>query len=275
MSGKCHKCGLQADGNIGGHVRWCGHVKKKETQITVNCRICNSEFNTTAYRPRAICSEKCKMSREETRKKLSESRKDFLSRNPEKHPWKNREKFISLPCEKFKEALRQRSIHFAEEFSPLPDRHYSCDIAWPDKKIAIEINGNQHYNRDGTLKDYYKERHQAISDAGWKVYEIHYTICYKPELIEKIINSISNNEDLSLIDMSFYLKSNDANEFSKEAIRKQKMDELDSKRLEQLSKIDMTKFGWVTKASLELGVSHTHVRRLVKRLMPEASFYQR
>lgn len=32
---------------------------------------------------------------------------------------------------------------------PLDDRSFSLDIAFPEKKIGIEVNGNQHYERNG------------------------------------------------------------------------------------------------------------------------------
>ena len=53
------------------------------------------------------------------------------------------------------------------------DNASNIDIAFPDIKLGIEINGNQHYNSDGTLKDYYQERHNLIEEAGWKLLEVH------------------------------------------------------------------------------------------------------
>lgn len=39
-------------------------------------------------------------------------------------------------------------------------------------KICIEINGNQHYNKDGTFTDYHKMRETYISLKGWKVFNV-------------------------------------------------------------------------------------------------------
>lgn len=130
---------------------------------------------------------------DETRRKMSESRKLFLKKNPDKHPWKKSEKFRSNPCEHFKNQLRKNNIEFNEEWMPLfPERYFSIDIAFPDKKIGIEINGNQHYNRDGTLKKYYKERHDIIEDAGWQLIELHYLEAYNEKIIENIKTNTSS-----------------------------------------------------------------------------------
>ena len=92
---------------------------------------------------------------EETKRKISKIRKKWLADNPDKHPWRCSKKFKSKPCEKVKEFFKKLSIMFIEEYPPnIPERNFSIDIAMPDKKIAIEINGNQHYERTGELKSY-------------------------------------------------------------------------------------------------------------------------
>ncbi len=89
---------------------------------------------------------------EETKRKMSESKKELYRQHPEKHNWKQQNKFNSAPCERLKQWLRENNIPFVEEFTPLQDRFFSLDIAFPDKLIGIEINGNQHYNPDGRLE---------------------------------------------------------------------------------------------------------------------------
>jgi len=116
---------------------------------------------------------------EETKMIISQKRKEWLRKNPDKHPWRNKDKFKSKPCEKVKEFLNSSNIQFVEEYVPSIDgRSFSIDIALPDKMIAIEINGNQHYEKDGTLKPYYQERHDLLEANGWIVYEIHYSACF-------------------------------------------------------------------------------------------------
>jgi len=143
---------------------------------------------------------------DETRKKISEGRKKFLKENPDKHPWKRHDKFKSEPCERFKKMLKVNNISFLEEYEPLEENSYAIDVAFPDKKIGIEINGNQHYNEDGTLKSYYKKRKKEIEEKGWKLFDIHYSLIYKKGFIDNIIKDIKNKYNLKIIDYTFYVK---------------------------------------------------------------------
>jgi transposase/very-short-patch-repair endonuclease len=118
----------------------------------------------------------------QTKAELSKKRKQWLKDNPDRHPWKNRDKFKSEPCEKAKEFLQQLNVSFVSEFSPqIEGRYFSIDIALPDKMIALEINGNQHYERNGQLKPYYQQRHDLLTAHGWNVFEIHYSACFNLE----------------------------------------------------------------------------------------------
>lgn len=69
--------------------------------------------------------------------------------------------------------MLKNNIIFIEEYKPLNDRLFSIDIAFPDKMIGIEINGNQHYDIEGNLKPYYQNRHELIETAGWTLLEFH------------------------------------------------------------------------------------------------------
>ena len=143
---------------------------------------------------------------EETKLKISAIRKKYLKDNPDKHPWKLRSKFVSQPCEHFKKLLTDNNITFIAEYTPDIGRHYSIDIAFPDVKVGIEINGNQHYNKDKTLKPYYQARHQTLIDAGWQIFEYHYSIVYDESLVAKIVASLKTDYNLGSIDYSFYIR---------------------------------------------------------------------
>lgn len=130
---------------------------------------------------------------EETKKAISEKRKEWLKNNPEKHPWRNKNKLKSEPCEKAKEFLTQLGVSFVSEYQPeIEGRYFSVDIALPDKMIALEVNGNQHYERDGRLKPYYQERHNLLESAGWNVFEIHYSACFNLDKWADFANQILN-----------------------------------------------------------------------------------
>lgn len=149
----------------------------------------------------------------ETKKKISEIKKKWLKENPDKHPWKKSNKFKSVPCEKAKNYLTEKGISFIEEFSPNVDNtFYSIDIAFPDKMIGVEINGNQHYERNGRLKSYYQKRRNILEGAGWKMYDIHYSLCFSIEKLESIFEKvlagaeIKNEFDYNTYSKDFGLK---------------------------------------------------------------------
>lgn len=126
---------------------------------------------------------------------FSIKRKQWLQLNPDKHPWKNKDKFKSEPCERVKDFLLKNKISFVSEFNPeINGRFFSIDIALPDKKIALEINGNQHYQRDGTLKPYYQNRHNLLEQEGWVVYEIHYSSCFNLEKWQSFLSILQTTE---------------------------------------------------------------------------------
>jgi very-short-patch-repair endonuclease len=214
---------------------------------------------------------------EETKKRISEKRKQWLLEHKEQHVWRRDSKFLSEPCEHLKTYLKEKGINFVEEYEPFKDVNYCVDIAWPDEKIAIEVNGNQHYNKDGSLSKYYQKRHNLFESRGWKIFEIHYTKCYninindfkdilnlsiydknyvgkyfsKKELKEinrknKIIEKIKNKEIQKQIKQNKIISIKNINKKIK--IQKENKERKIIYNLLNNSGIDFTKSGWSTKA---------------------------
>ena len=196
---------------------------------------------------------------EETKKILSEKRKQWLLEHKDQHVWRRDSKFLSEPCENLKQYLKDKGINFVEEYEPFDDINYCLDIAWPDEKIAIEVNGNQHYNQDGSLSKYYQKRHNLFIKRGWKIFEIHYTKCY----------NININDFNDILKLPIYDKEYVGKYFSKKEIKEKenlikqqvKQNKLELKQqeynkrkqiIENLinnSGIDFSKSGWSTQAT--------------------------
>lgn len=225
---------------------------------------------------------------EETRKKLSEIQKNYLKNNPDKHPWRKNTKFKSIPCERLKKILNDEDITFISEFNdPQWEFNYSIDIAFPNNKIGIEVNGNQHYNIDGTLTNYYQKREDYLKSLGWTIYQLHYGVIYNQDFISVFVDNLKNK---SLdFDYSQYivmsskrickiceskLNKNYQFEVCEACLNK----ELEIKKIEERkqiilnSEIDFTKFGWVNKISKLLNISPTQVRRWMEKYME--NFYK-
>lgn len=211
---------------------------------------------------------------EEAKRKISESRKKYLLENPDKHPWKNNKKYKSVPCEKVKDYLKSKGIVFVDEWCPIEDRLYSIDIAFPDIKFGIEINGNQHYNRDGTLKEYYQKRHDEIVAAGWEILELHYSISWNLEKIDFLLEKREQPDYTEYFEVKRKL---DEKRKNKEPTlpRGQKWSNKTSQKWEPYKKIvencdiDFSKFGWGVKLSKILGISPQKSAKWMKRYFPD------
>ena len=284
----CKKCDKEISGkDAGAHSRWCGHSKN----LTRICKVCGKTFENEDRR-RSLCSDECRHERivttfknDELRKHLSNKRKAYLKNNPEKHPWKRSNKFISEPCQNLKDVLAKRQIPFASEYTPLEDRFFAIDIAFPALKLGIEVNGEQHYNRDGTLKNYYQERHNLITAAGWKLYEIHYSICYNAQRLNDIVDMLIRENDLKNANLSFVMKKKEkpalkygswkeAGEAQRQRTNEKYMNEIERWR-SVIDSVDTTKFGFVEKIAKQLDCSHTHVRRILNKYFPDIQSFKR
>lgn len=212
------------------------------------------------------------------RANASATRKNYLKNNPENHFWRERSSNRSVPCEVFKEQLRMRGIEFVEEHYPLEDRFFRIDVAFPEHKLGIEINGSQHYKMGSSqLTDYYQDRHNIIESNGWKLIEVYHRHVWDSNKVDELVNIIE--EAFNGDDLSFYskferpkTKKQIAAELRKER-QKAKSLQPGSEKLEMYRKAieeaDPKKWGWTTRAATKLGISHTHVRRIANKHFTE------
>lgn len=247
---KCEICNSSAKHNKGiKFYKTCGNSK------------CKSQIQKNKIIPEAV------------RKKISKSRKKFLKENPEKHVWKNNNKFISMPCEYVKKILIKNNINFVEEFSISNIRHYSVDILITEKNLIIEVNGNQHYDKNGKLKEYYQIRHDFIKSLGFNIIELPYYQAYDEIQILKIVNSYNKSYVLP-----FFKKEKKKPKYGSikeyQYARKKKYNEESIKIIEELlnSDINFSNYGWVSKASVIIGISPQQVKKWFERNMPD--FYK-
>jgi len=217
----------------------------------------------------------------EVKERISNSRKKYLEEHKDEHVWKRNTKFISIPCQNLKNKFTELGISFIEELIPFDDYNYSVDIAWPDIKVGIEVNGNQHYNSDGSLIEYYQNRHNIFKERGWKLFEIHYSKCYNIN-----INNFQDILNLDIYDKE-YIKDYFNKKINKSILylenKKKKEEEKQHKisfyknsiiSLINDSNIDFSKFGWVEKAKLYLEnnfgiLLKGNVSRFIKKYYPE------
>lgn len=146
----------------------------------------------------------------EAKAKISAARKKYLLTHP--HPWANTKHNYSAPCELLKSLLKEEKIDFIEEFQPLRDkgRFFAIDIYFPELKLGIEINGTNHYDKEGNLAPYYLDRHNLICAEGISLVEIRYHKIYsedfRRELIrllrESVVENFSPLSEIGLLEIS-------------------------------------------------------------------------
>lgn len=201
---------------------------------------------------------------EETKIKLSNMRKEFLKNNPQKHSWRNPNKKKSVPCESVKEYLKSLNINFIEEFQPeIEGRFFSIDIALPDKMIALEINGQHHYESNGDLKPYYQERHNLLEKAGWKVFEIHYSSCFKFEKWQEFIEMLKNSPEINEFDYFNFIPKNTKPNWTLCSCN-QKLKRKTAKLCQECSRIKSRKVLWPSKEELEKLIQEIPMTRIGK-----------
>lgn len=131
---------------------------------------------------------------EETKKKISESRIKFLSENPQMVPYKlnHYSKGRSYAEEYWKNVLDSNDMIYEEQYQI---RTYQLDFAFTDKKIDLEIDGDQHY-LDKRIVESDKRRNQYLEELGWKIIRVKWSeykkLTNKIDYINIIIKEIKD-----------------------------------------------------------------------------------
>lgn len=126
---------------------------------------------------------------EEMKRNIGRGVKQFLIENPDMVPYKrNHSSKESYPEEYFTKLFQQEGIKLVKQFSVYS---YHLDFCDPDKKIDIEIDGDQHY-LDPKIVEHDKIRNKFLEDDGWTVFRIKWsdykkmTHSEKEQTIQKI-----------------------------------------------------------------------------------------
>jgi len=270
----CRFCNKEFDfdtnehGKKGGHAKHClsnpnYEINKEKMKLSVEVSKKTREINKANGKVYGHNHT------EEQRKHLSEKRKEYLRNNPDAHVWKRATKFKSGPCEYLKSYLKENNIEFEEEVSISHDRFFSIDILIPSKNLILEVNGNQHYNSDGSLSDYYKERHEYLLMKGFNVIEIHYSKVYNKE---EIFSIIQNVKEQSII-LPFRMKEKIMPKYgTKEKYLDARRVLAEEKEIEDIEKvrnsdIDFTKYGWSTQVALL--INKGKISNYMKKYLPD------
>jgi len=143
-----------------------------------------------------------------------------------------------------------------------------------NKKIAIEVNGNQHYDTNGDLKPYYKNRQSILEEHGWIVYQVHHTACFKFEKLSEFMEKIKNSETKIEFDYFNYVPREKKKYFcacgkmiTKYSKKCLKCMGVKNRKTKRPSKEELEKLIWekpLTELGKQFGVSDNAIRKWCK-----------
>lgn len=138
------------------------------------CSFCNKEWETTlegCTSHEKYCKENPNRSEPHSHPVSDDIRKRISEKQKENYKGKSRfniDRSKEPYSEKyFREWLEKENIEYKKNFHV--DRFF-LDFAFPDKKLYIEVNGEQHYRKMYNGRDYQehdKERSDILSNLGW------------------------------------------------------------------------------------------------------------
>lgn len=135
------------------------------------CRFCGKEHNnrkengTRKYH----CSDECiQNARLEAAKRSGET----MKRNGTAPGWKSRSKMnISYPEQYFINLFKNENLEFYEREKNVG--RWFIDFAFNDLKLAVEIDGSQHYNDPERMQSD-RNKDEFLKNEGWEVFRVRW-----------------------------------------------------------------------------------------------------
>jgi very-short-patch-repair endonuclease len=258
----CNFCGreFETGWQLGGHKGSCkknpNHEKKREN-IAKSCI--------------------GKHLSESHKKNISIARIRFLKANPDKVPYKiNHNSHGSFWEEIFENALKLHNVKgWIKKYTK---GIYEYDFAFPLQKLDVEIDGYTHELEKVIKID--ERRDKWTKEQGWEI--LRFKASYVKRDIESCIrillqklNNLSFNANNEIEnEFAFIRKQSDRKLARLKVLKQIRFEKREAEKKERTklfftANIDLTKFGWICKISKLWKISHTHVRRIMKKEFPE------
>jgi len=291
----CEICGREKSGQ---HSRFCVHKKEdidKVRKLYDNEKLSAREMIAQGFNKTLVCfslrgrrrsvSEANKLAHkkhpdvfkhtDEIKKVLSKKRKQWLNNNKDKHNW--RFNFESYPEKLVREYLETLSVKVIAEYIPDDfDRFFKIDFAVIEKKIAIEVNGNQHYKRNGEFNEYHINRQKYLESKGWIVVNIPAINVNKDfENVKLQLQNVLNCPQSTSFEPIISQKQLKLeNKYAKKRKREEEKKNNVQQKIDLVlkSNIDFSKFGWVGKIAKLLNKPQHKINKWMKKNM--LNFYE-
>ena len=254
---KCEVCGKDAKFKSGLHYR----------------KTCGGAVCKKVVASRRITSE-------ETKKKQREVRLAYMKENSHCTAWRLGNE-MSWPEKVFINAVKRHGwydkFEITREKSFYP---YYADFAFENVKVVIEIDGGQHERPERKASD--EKKDDLLISQGWRVYRI------KAKQVLSDINTIMVDLESFIGDVETTSKTcklltgKEKKEIEaknrrleREIERNERREKFIEERTKDIESVDMLKLGWIQQLANKWKVSHTQVKRLIKKYYPELEYYQR
>lgn len=228
--------------------KYCGKEIDNRFKMTTHVTYCDlrPQELKDSHKEKLRLSSKGRITSNETKKKISESRKKYLLDHPDQVPYKlNHKHKETYPERYFKRILKG----FVCQYRP-DGTLYEIDFANVEKQIAIEIDGEQHYV-DKRIVEHDIKRTKILEDLGWKIIRVrwaHYSHLNKYQKIEIIKDLFSYSPDVSKKLEDYVLTIKNTRRIEVEMKMTTRIAKIENrKNLIVTSGIDFTKFGWIEK----------------------------
>jgi len=306
----CKICNQSFETNIG----FCTHIKIKHDlslfDYVLNyldipiCQYCNKNKVEVFSRPlgaalrsngrfwKLTCSNKeCKSkfltdaqinfwsTHQEAVEEARQRRVNYLKQKTGKTAWERRAAGEMSYLEQwfFDECIQKfdlfKKYDIVNEYCESP---YFIDFAFMNIKVAVELDGKQHFIHGETRKGHDNKKDAYLDEKGWTVFRIGYS-----ENTQKTINEFLkfiSNIDVGLKKLeNRVFKYKEVNKKAKrswlEYLKEQKMKLLEMNKplieLVKTSNIDFTKNGWISKVAILIDKPPQKIRRWMEKYMPD------
>jgi len=164
-----------------------------------------------------------------------------------------------------KNEIKDQDVEYEKGFGK-----YWLDFAWSKKQLCIEIDGQQHKRWNRLESD--KQKDLYLESRGWKVLRIDWQqCCIDPNQYILIAKEFIDNGIIIPFEKRYKSKKEIHEEyiFQKYGVKKLSKEHsfLSTKEVLRRKTIINNydkKWGWVTKCSNELNISHTQLKRFIK-----------
>jgi very-short-patch-repair endonuclease len=260
-----------------------------------NCKIKNFN-NLKANFTKTCCSKKCQFElnkniivSDETKEKQRIKRVEYLKKRTGKTAWERRNNGDMSYIESvfYNKCMNSGIFHKYDVVNEYCEYPYFIDFAFINEKIAVELDGKQHFINNKRVEHDIK-RDNILNEKGWRIFRINYEEVLNVNIInrlEKFISSdnIKNFENRLVlykeykenmlknvkkiikqeknIDLNYIKKEKNIKILEKKVNKLNKTSEQNNVLIDLVlnSNIDFSVFGWVKKVSILINKKKVNV----------------